>query len=230
MRTILLQTDLVATEAVAAAEQTVDKLRVIELLIKGGWIMIPIILLGIIGIYIFIERYLVIQRSTKIDDNFMNKIRDLVIGGNIEGARSICMTKDSPVARMMEKGISRIGNPLKDISTSVENVANLEVFKLEKRLATLGTISGAAPMIGFLGTVTGMIEAFYKLSKAGGNNIDPQALSGGIYEAMVTTASGLAVGILAFIGYNILSSMIKKVVFKMEATAVEFIDVLHEPI
>ena len=230
MRTILLQTDLVATEAVAAAEQTVDKLRVIELLIKGGWIMIPIILLGIIGIYIFIERYLVIQRSTKIDDNFMNKIRDLVIGGNIEGARSICMTKDSPVARMMENGISRIGNPLKDISTSVENVANLEVFKLEKRLATLGTISGAAPMIGFLGTVTGMIEAFYKLSKAGGNNIDPQALSGGIYEAMVTTASGLAVGILAFIGYNILSSMIKKVVFKMEATAVEFIDVLHEPI
>ncbi|MBL6964116.1 MAG: MotA/TolQ/ExbB proton channel family protein [Bacteroidetes bacterium] len=214
----------------AVAEQSFDKLSVIDLMFKGGWVMIPIILLGIIALYIFIERYLVIQRSTKIDDNFMNKIRDLVISGNIEGARSICMTKDSPVARMMEKGISRIGNPLKDISTSIENVANLEVFKLEKRLASLGTIAGTAPMLGFFGTVTGMIDAFYRLSKAGGNNVDPQVLSGGIYEAMVTTATGLAIGILAFIGYNILSTMIKKVVFKMEGTTVEFIDVLHEPV
>ncbi len=215
-----------ATEA--AAEPTYEKLSLLELLLKGGWIMIPLALLAVIGVYIFIERYLVIKRSSKIDDNFMNRIRDLVISGNVQGARSLCMATDSPIARMIEKGISRLGNPLKDIASSIENVGNLEIFKLEKKLTTLATIAGAAPMLGFLGTVTGMIEAFYRLSTAG-NNIDPGLLAGGIYEAMVTTATGLAIGILAYLGYNSLTAMVKKVVFLMETTIVEFIDVLHEP-
>lgn len=230
MLSILLQATIESDTATAlAGEAGQIKLSVIDLLIKGGWIMIPIIALAVIGVYIFIERYSLIKRSTKIDASFMNKIRDLVINGNIEGARSICNTTDSPVARMIEKGLSRIGNPLKDISISIENIGNLEVFKLEKKMSFLATIAGAAPMIGFLGTVTGMIQAFYDLSVAGGNNIDPLKLSEGIYEAMVTTATGLAVGILAYIGYNILTSMIKKAIFNMEAKTVEFIDVLHEP-
>ena len=218
-----------AADTTATMVQTQERLSILELTIKGGWVMVPILLLAVFAVYIFIERYLVIQRSSKIDDNFMNKIRDLVINGNIDGARSLCLSKDSPIARMIEKGISRIGNPLKDITTSVENVANLEVFKLEKNLASLATIAGVAPMIGFFGTVIGMIKAFWELSRAGAN-IVPEQLAGGIYVAMITTAAGLVVGILAFFGYNILSSMIKKVVFKMEATSVEFIDVLHEPV
>jgi biopolymer transport protein ExbB len=227
---ILLQTTIESDTATTVMGEAGEiKLSVIDLLVKGGWIMIPIIVLAIIGVYIFIERYSLIKRSTKIDDSFMNKIRDLVISGNIEGARSICNTTDSPVARMIEKGLSRIGNPLKDISISIENIGNLEVFKLEKKMSFLATIAGAAPMIGFLGTVTGMIQAFYDLSMAGGNNIDPLKLSEGIYEAMITTATGLAVGIIAYVGYNILTSMIKKAIFNMEAKTVEFIDVLHEP-
>lgn len=158
----------------------------------------------------------------------MNKIRDLVVNGNIEGARTLCKNHDTPTARMIEKGISRIGRPLNDISASIENVGSLEVFKLEKNLATIATISGAAPMLGFLGTVIGMIRAFYNLSTSG-NNIDPSLLAGGIYEAMVTTASGLAIGILAYIGYNYLSTLVGKVVFKMEGTTLEFIDLLQEP-
>ncbi|HPD65045.1 MAG TPA: MotA/TolQ/ExbB proton channel family protein [Bacteroidia bacterium] len=225
MKGILLQADSLANNA----QQVTNKLSLLDLSMKGGIMMIPIAILFVIAVYIFIERYMVIRRSAEIDDNFMNKIRDLVINGNIEGARSLCLSKDSPIARMLEKGISRIGNPLKDITTSIENVANLEVFKMEKKLATLATIAGAAPMLGFLGTVTGMIKAFWQLSQAG-SNIVPEQLAGGIYEAMITTAAGLIVGIPAYFGYNILATMIKKVVFKMEATSVEFIDVLHEPV
>jgi biopolymer transport protein ExbB len=204
------------------------ELTMIELLIKGGWIMLPLLILAVVAVYIFIERYLTIQRASRIDRNFMNKIRDMVVNDNIEGAKQLCKNHDTPVARMVEKGISGIGRPLKDISASIENAGTLEVFKLEKNTATLGTISGAAPMIGFLGTVTGMIKAFYQLSVAG-NNIDPSMLAGGIYEAMVTTATGLAIGIIAYIGYNYLATQIEKIVYKMEATTVEFIDILQEP-
>jgi len=204
------------------------ELPLFELLIKGGWIMIPILVLAVIAVYIFIERYLTIKKAGQVDSNFMNKIRDLVMDDNLEGARNLCKEHDTPIARMIEKGLNRIGRPLKDISTSIENVGSLEVFKLEKNTATIATISGAAPMIGFLGTVTGMIRAFYNLSMAG-KNIEPSLLAGGIYEAMVTTATGLAVGIIAYIGYNFLSTQIEKVVFKMEATTIEFIDLLQEP-
>lgn len=219
------------TAALTGMEQgpTEEKLSLISLLAKGGWLMIPIILLAIIAVYIFFERYLIIKRSTKIDSNFMNKIRDLVKGGNLDGAKTLCMSNESCISKMIEKGLSRLGNPLKDISASIENVANLEVFKLEKKLPILATIAGASPMLGFLGTVVGMIDAFYRLSMAGGNNVDPGMLAGGIYSALVTTATGLTIGILAYIGYNVLTSMVKKAVFNMEANSVEFIDLLHEP-
>lgn len=223
---LLLQ---IVTDTTATGEEAGEMtLPVIELLMKGGWLMVVIAILAIIAIYIFIERYLTIRKAGELDEDFMDKIRDLVVNGNIDGALTLCRNKNTPTARILEKGINRIGNPLKDIATSVENSGSLEVFKLEKGLPTLATISGAAPMIGFLGTVTGMIRAFYNLSTAG-NNIDPGMLAGGIYEALITTASGLAVGIVAYIGYNILTAMIEKVIFKMEGLSVEFIDILHEP-
>ncbi|MEX0968415.1 MAG: MotA/TolQ/ExbB proton channel family protein [Bacteroidia bacterium] len=220
---LILQID---TSAIGQSGE--ETLPLFELLLKGGWLMIPIFILAIAAVYIFIERYLTIKKAGEMEQNFMNKIRDMVVNGNIEGAIDLCRQHNTPSSRMIMKGLTRIGNPLKDIAASIENAANLEVFKLEKNLATLATISGAAPMIGFLGTVTGMIRAFYNLANAG-NNIDPGMLAGGIYEALITTATGLAVGIIAYIGYNLLTAMIEKVVFRMEGVTVEFIDILHEP-
>lgn len=211
-----------------SAEAGVDKLSLLELMLKGGPVMIPIAILSIVAIYIFIERYMAIRKAAREEKNFMNQIRDFVYSGNIDAAKSLCRNTDSPIARMIDKGLSRIGKSLRDIGTSVENVGKLEIYSLEKNLATMATIAGAAPMIGFLGTVTGMIRAFYNMSKAG-NNIDVGILSGGIYEAMVTTMAGLAVGIVAYLGYNILVAMVEKVVYKMEARSLEFIDLLQEP-
>ena len=225
---LLLQITADTLNQGGGGEQGQTQLTLLELLFKGGWIMIPLLILAIVAVYIFIERYLTIKKASQIDRNFMNKIRDLVVNDNIEGARQLCKNHDTPVARMVEKGISGIGRPLKDISASIENAGTLEVFKLEKNTATLGTISGAAPMIGFLGTVTGMIKAFYQLSISG-SNIEASMLAGGIYEAMVTTATGLAIGIIAYIGYNYLATQIEKIVYRMEATTVEFIDILQEP-
>lgn len=213
---------------VQAAETGVEKLSLLELMLKGGPVMIPILILSIVAIYIFIERYLAIRKAAREEKNFMNQIRDFVYSGNIDAAKALCRNTESPIARMIDKGLSRIGKSLRDIGTSVENVGKLEIYSLEKNLATLATIAGAAPMIGFLGTVTGMIRAFYNMSKAG-NNIDVGLLSGGIYEAMVTTMAGLAVGIVAYLGYNILVAMVEKVVYKMEARSLEFIDLLQEP-
>ena len=232
LNTILIQltdalSDTLMNNPDALAEGS-DKLSIFELLMKGGLVMIPIIVLFFIAIYIFLERYRVIKKATKEDPNFMKHIRDFMGGGNIDAAQQLCATTDTPIARMIEKGIKRIGRPLRDIDAAVENVGKLEVYRLEKNVATIATIAGAAPMIGFLGTVTGMIRAFYNMSKAG-TNIDPGILAGGIYEAMVTTASGLVVGIIAYIGYNILVSMIDKVIYKLEARSVAFLDLLQEP-
>ena len=210
------------------ADAGVEKLSLLELMLKGGPVMIPIVILSIVAIYIFIERYMAIRKAAREEKNFMNQIRDFVYSGNIEAAKALCRNTESPIARMIDKGLTRIGKSLRDIGTSVENVGKLEIYSLEKNLATLATIAGAAPMIGFLGTVTGMIRAFYNMSKAG-NNIDVGLLSGGIYEAMVTTMAGLAVGIVAYLGYNILVAMVEKVVYKMEARSLEFIDLLQEP-
>ena len=206
----------------------IETTTIFELLLKGGLFLIPVLLLSVVGLYIFVERYLTIKKADKLDDSFMPNIKDYVTNGNIAAAKSLCQQNESPVARMIEKGIIRIGKPLKNIEVAIENVGKLELFKLEKGLNVLATISGAAPMLGFLGTVTGMIKAFYAMANAG-NNIDVGVLAGGIYEALITTAVGLAVGIMAFVGYNLLVNMVDKVVHKMEATSVEFVDLLQEP-
>ena len=224
----LLQAVDTTTLMEAAPLQQEMKLSLIDLAAKGGWLMIVLLLLSIIAIYIFGNKWWLIYKAGQIDKNFMNEIRDMIHDGKIKSAIDLCQRYDSPVARLVEKGIERIGRPLQDIQTAVENMGNVEVARLEKGLPMLATIAGGAPMIGFLGTVTGMIQAFFKMSTAG-NNIDITLLSGGIYEAMVTTVGGLFVGIIAYFGYNFLTSQISNLVFKLESTTIEFIDMLHEP-
>ena len=214
--------------AVASPEAEEIRLSLWELAKEGGWIMIVLAIFSIVAVYIFSERFITINKASKRDDNFMNVIRNCMIDGKLEEAKELCKETDTPISRMIEKGISRIGKPLNDIQTAIENVGNLEVSKLEKGVALIGMISGAAPMLGFLGTVTGMIRAFYDMSMAG-NNIDIELLSAGIYEAMVTTVGGLFVGILAYIFYNIIVSKIDKVVNLLESKSIEFMDVLNEP-
>jgi biopolymer transport protein ExbB len=204
-------------------------LSILDLAIKGGWIMAILGVMSIIAIYIFIERYLTINKASKEDKHFMNNIRDFMINGRLDSALSLCRNNESPIARMIEKGLIRIGRPLNDINIAIENVGKLEVSRMEKNIATLATIAGAAPMLGFLGTVTGMVIAFYDMSMAG-NNIDIALLSNGIYQAMITTVGGLIVGILAYVLYNVLVSRIEKLVFILEMRASEFMDLLHEPV
>jgi biopolymer transport protein ExbB len=204
------------------------RLSVWELTLKGGWIMLPIILLSIIAVYIFLERFTILNRSSKEDRNFMNNIRDFVHHGRLDAAAALCKSYPTPISRMIEKGLARIGKPLNDINAAIENVGKLEVARLEKNIAGLATIAGVAPMLGFLGTVMGMVKAFYDMSMAG-NNIDIQLLSTGIYQAMITTVAGLIVGIIAMLGYNILVARVEKLVFILEARATEFMDLLHEP-
>ena len=214
-----------------SGEEEEGKQSLIDLIMQGGPLGAAIVgillFLSVIALYIFIERYLTIQRAGKIDQNFMNNIRASVAAGNIEGAKALCRNVDSPIARMVEKGLMRIGKPLRDIDASIQNVGNLEIFKLEKNLSKLASIAGAAPMIGFFGTVTGMIIAFYTMATE--QNVTPDVLAGGIYQALITTAFGLAIGIFAFVAYNILVSNVEKVVFKMERNTTEFMDLLQEP-
>lgn len=232
---ILLQVTLGNGTAVAATQApvTVQKtLSVWELVSSGGIggniIMISLLILSIVAVYIIIERYLAIVKAGKEDSNFMNQIKDYILDGKIDSAKSLCKSNHSPIARMIEKGISRIGKPLNDIGTAVETTGKLELNKLEKNLSTLATISGAAPMIGFLGTVVGMILVFHQMASAGGN-IDVEMLSEGIYTAMITTVAGLIIGIIAYVAYNILVAKVEKIVFVMEARTTEFLDILHEP-
>lgn len=200
----------------------------LDLALKGGWILGVLLILSIIGLYIFFERYFAITKASREDKNFMNNIRDFIHDDRLESAVTLCNNNDTPIARMIEKGLKRIGKPLSDITVSIENAGRLEVSRLERGIAMIATISGAAPMLGFLGTVMGMIRAFYDMSMAG-NNIDIALLSSGIYQAMVTTVAGLIVGVIAYITYNIIVSKIERLVFKLEARATEFMDVLNEP-
>lgn len=212
-------------------ERTKEELSVLQMLFSGGMvgtlIVALLLILSVIALYIFVERYLTIKKSGQVDQNFMNNIRANVSAGNIQAARALCQNTDTPVARMVEKGLARIGKPLHDIDAAIENVGNLEVFKLEKNLSTLASIAGAAPMLGFLGTVTGMILAFFTMAQE--QNVSPQSLAGGIYQALITTAAGLVVGIFAFIAYNFLVSKVEKVVYLMERYTTEFMDMLQEP-
>lgn len=225
LSSIILQ---VSTDLISSTEADEIRLSLWELAKEGGWIMVILAIFSVIAVYIFSERFITINKASKKDDNFMNMIRSYMFEGKLDDAKHLCEETDTPISRMIEKGISRIGKPLNDIQTAIENVGNLEVSKLEKGVALIGMISGAAPMLGFLGTVTGMIRAFYDMSMAG-NNIDIELLSTGIYQAMVTTVGGLIVGIIAYIFYNILVSRIDNVVNLLESKSIEFMDVLNEP-
>ena len=212
----------------AAPQQVEQSYSLIQMAAKGGWLMIILAILSIIAIYIFGKKWWMIHKAQQVDKNFMRDIRDYIHEGKVKSALSLCEKYDSPVARLVEKGIERIGRPLTDIQTAVENTGNVEIARLEKGLPTLATISGGAPMIGFLGTVLGMVQAFFNMANAG-NNIDITLLSSGIYTAMITTVGGLIVGILAYFGYNYLTALISNLMFKMETATIDFIDLLHEP-
>lgn len=214
--------------AAADAPKEVD-VSILELLMEGGWyIMIPLAFLSVLAIYIFIERTLAINKAMKEEKDFMNKIKDYISDGKLDSAKNLCGTSNTPIARMLEKGIMRIGKPLQDISVAIENVGKLELYLLEKNLSTLATIAGAAPMIGFLGTVIGMVNVFLDMEIAG--TVQVNDISSGTKQAMVTTIVGLIVGIIAYIAYNHLVSKVSKVVHKMEASSIEFIDILEEPV
>ncbi|MEC7173391.1 MAG: MotA/TolQ/ExbB proton channel family protein [Flavobacteriaceae bacterium] len=212
--------------------QTEKTLSLIELVKDGGLggqlIIGLLFLLLIIVIYIYFERLFTIKAASKISPNFMAQIKTYVLNHKIEGAQTLCLSENKPVARLIAKGISRIGRPLDDISTTIENAGRLEIYKLEKNVSILATIAGAAPMIGFLGTVIGMILSIFEISNAGGN-IDMQLLSNGLYTAMTTTVAGLIVGIVGYVAYNHLVVKTNKVVYQMEATSLEFFDLLNEP-
>ncbi|MCH8555483.1 MAG: MotA/TolQ/ExbB proton channel family protein [Schleiferiaceae bacterium] len=235
MRTPLMQINQVADDIAIDSldEVPVEKtLSVIDVILGGGIggiiIMGVLFVLSIIAVYIFVERNRAIKRANKIDNNFMNHIKDHVSQGRLDAARALCQSTQSPVALMIEKGINRIGRPLSDIGASIENQGKLEIQKLENNLPFLATIAGGAPMIGFLGTVIGMILAFSEMANAGGQ-VDTSMLAEGIYTAMTTTVAGLAVGIIAYFGYNYLVARVEKVIFKLEASATEFLDLLNEP-
>ena len=199
-----------------------------ELTLAGGPLMIPLAICSVIAVYIFVERVLTINKANVSSDAFMSRIKEIVLKGDINGAKILCSQHDTPVARMIEKGVVRIGSPLKNIEASIENVAKIEVFRLEKNLSVLATIAGAAPMIGFLGTVVGMVGAFMAIAQEEGS-VSPKLLADGIYTAMVTTVAGLVVGIIAYLGYNFLVTRVSKVVHRMEYSSIEFIDLLQEP-
>ncbi|MFT4831122.1 MAG: biopolymer transport protein ExbB [Psychroserpens sp.] len=230
---MLLFQDLVQDPAVDAVVSEEKTLSVIDLIVDGGTGSILIIsvlfVMLFVALYIYFERIFAIKAASKIDSNFMNQIRDHVSNGKLEAAKLLCAQTDSPVARLTEKGISRIGKPLDDINTAIENAGTLEVYKLEKNVSVLATVAGAAPMIGFLGTVIGMILAFHQMASNGGQ-AEMGSLASGIYTAMTTTVAGLIVGIIAYIGYNHLVNRTDKVIHKMEANAVEFLDLLNEPL
>ena len=214
--------DLTAVTAPTEAE-----INVIDLAFKGGWIMVVLLLLSLMACYIFIQR-LVIRRAGKEDETFMNRIKDYIHEGKVDSALNLCRSTNTPSARMIEKGITRLGRPMNDVLVAIENVGNLEIAKLEKGFPLIATTAAGAPMLGFLGTVTGMVRAFFDMANAG-TNVDVTLLSGGIYEALVTTVGGLVVGIITLFAYNYLVSQVDNVVNKMEARTMEFMDLLNEP-
>ena len=214
--------------------ESVEKtLSIIELIKSGGLagqlIIALLSVLLVVALYIYFERLFTIKAASKVDPNFMNQIKDHVINGNMEAAKAVCAQVNSPVSRLINKGISRIGRPLADINSAIENAGKLEVYSLEKNVSILATISGAAPMIGFLGTVIGMILSIFEIANSGGQ-IDIKLLADGLYTAMTTTVAGLVVGIVAYIAFNHLVGRTNKVVYQMEANSVEFLDLLNEPI
>jgi len=212
----------------AVAEEMAVKMNAFDLALKGGWIMIVLLVLLLMTIYVLIERTLVINKAGREDNSFMNRIKDYILDGKIDAAMNLCRNTDTPSSRMVEKGISRLGRPMGDVMSAIENQGNIEISKLEKGIPVLATSASGAPMIGFLGTVTGMVKAFMSMASAGAN-VDVNILSTGIYEALVTTVGGLIVGIIALFAYNYLSTRIKGIVNRLEMRIMEFMDILNEP-
>ena len=218
----------VATAAPQAAEPIVKNLSVWDLTMAGGWLMIPLALLALVSVYIFFERLFAINSASRTDGAFMEKIKNFIHNGEIDNAQALCKSTNAPYARMIEKGVSRIGRPMNDVLVAIENVGNMEVAKLEKGFNWLATTAAGAPMIGFLGTVTGMVQAFFQLASAGSQS-NVTILASGIYQALVTTVAGLIVGIIALFAYNYLTSRVNKVMNKLEGNTMEFMDLLNEP-
>lgn len=214
-------------QAPTVVTQVVEKESMLDLLQKGGWIMYPLYLLLAITIFVFFERLIAIKKAAKIDDSFMNIIRDNVVSGNIAAARSLAKNTNNPVARMIDKGIQRIGKPIDSIEKSMENVGKLEMYKMERNLSILSLISGIAPLFGFLGTIIGMITLFKGIASDG--QVTLNVIAGGIYIKMVTSATGLIVGLIAFVGHNFLSTQVEKTAYKMESASTDFLDILQEP-
>lgn len=212
----------------SAVETSAVTMNAFDLALKGGWLMIILLILLFLSIYVLIERTLVIRKAQEEDATFMNRIKDYIHEGKVNAALGLCRKTDTPAARMVEKGISRLGRPMTDVTTAIENIGNIEISNLEKGLPILATTAAGAPMIGFLGTVTGMVKAFMSMASEGAN-VDVTSLSTGIYEALVTTVGGLIVGIIAMFAYNYLTTLIKGVINKMEMRIMEFMDILNEP-
>lgn len=224
---ILLQIADTASKAVTdAAAATQDKITLGSLLEKGGWLMYPLYILFAAAIFVFFERLIAVRKASKIDSNFMSIIRDNIVTGNVSAARSLAKNTDNPVGRMIDKGIQRIGKPIDTIEKSMENVGKLEMYKMERNLSILSLIAGIAPLFGFLGTIAGMIQLFYEINSKG---FELNVIAGGIYVKMITSAAGLIIGLIAYVGYNYLSTQIDKTANRMEAASTEFLDVLLEP-
>ncbi|WP_374948702.1 MotA/TolQ/ExbB proton channel family protein [Mucilaginibacter sp.] len=219
--------DTAARTTQQLATQPTEELRFGDLLLKGGWVMVPIGILAVLGLVIFFERFFTIQKASKNESHLMTQVRSSILSGNVEAAMAICRSINSPLGRMLQKGLLRIGRPIKDIEGAIENVGKLEVSKLEKNIGIIGIVAGIAPMFGFLGTIAGVIKIFYDISKT--DNISMGVISGGLYVKMVTSAAGLFVGIIAYVCYHILNMMVDKVILKLETDAIEFIDLLEEP-
>ena len=227
----LLQIDSVTPDTVAtAASEAANKaqeLRFFDLLLKGGWVMLPLGILFFLGLVIFIERYITIRKASSKGSDLMSQVKQSILTGHLDSAIAVCRNSNSPLGRMLQKGLLRIGRPIKEIEGAIENLGKLEVSKLEKNISILGIVAGIAPMLGFVGTILGVIKIFYNISLA--DNISIGIIAGGLYEKMITSATGLGVGILAYIGYHILNIMVDRVILRMETDAIEFIDLLDEP-
>ena len=218
------------TDTAKAAGQALTPTQEIhfgDLIIKGGWVMLPIGILLVLALVIFFERYFTIRKASKDDSNLMVQVRASILSGNLESAKAICRNSNTPLGRMLQKGLLRIGRPIKDIEGAIENVGKLEVSKLEKNIGILGIVAGIAPKFGFLGTIIGVIKIFFDISTT--DNFSISTISGGLYVKMITSAAGLFVGIIAYVGYHILNMMVDKVILKLETDAIEFIDLLEEP-
>jgi biopolymer transport protein ExbB len=213
-----------ATQTIAAPHQ---ELRIGDLLVKGGWVMIPIGVLAVLGLVIFFERYFTIRKASQDESNLLSQVRSSILSGKLDSAVAICKNSNSPLGRMLQKGLLRIGRPIKEIEGAIENIGKLEVSKLEKNVPILGIVAGIAPMFGFLGTIIGVIKIFFDISTT--DNYSLATISGGLYVKMITSAAGLVVGLVAYVLYNILNIMVDKVILKLETDAIEFIDLLEEP-